>query len=152
MKCRGKCHDAQAVVIFMETSCGLIVINLGNILILEYPQGHWDFPKGHIEEDDESRISAAVRELREETGIDDIVIINGFEERTEYHFQHKGKRIEKQVFWYIGETEIMEIQLSHEHRDHLWLDWEQALEMLTHVESKEVLSAAQEHMQQIGRY
>ncbi len=46
----------------------------------------------------------------------------------------------------------MEIQLSHEHRDHLWLDWEQALEMLTHVESKEVLSAAQEHMQQIGRY
>ncbi|MDP6010934.1 MAG: NUDIX domain-containing protein [Candidatus Poseidoniaceae archaeon] len=136
----------------METSCGMVVINLGNILILEYPQGHWDFPKGHIEDDDASRIAAAIRELEEETGINDIVIINGFEERTEYQFRHKGKKVEKQVYWYIGETEMMEIQLSHEHRDHLWLDWEQAMEMLTHIESKEVLSAAQEHMKQIGRY
>ena len=54
----------------METSCGVVLINLGSILLLEYPQGHWDFPKGHLEEGDESRQAAARRELEEETGID----------------------------------------------------------------------------------
>ena len=152
MQCRGKSHHVQVSATVMETSCGMVVINLGNILILEYPQGHWDFPKGHIEGEDDSRISAAMRELAEETGIDDIEIINGFDERTEYQFRHRGKKIEKQVYWYIGETEMMEVELSHEHRNHLWLDWDQAMEMLTHIESKNVLSAAQEHMKQIGRY
>ena len=135
----------------METSCGTVVINLGNILLLEYPQGHWDFPKGHVEESDPSRIDAAKRELQEETGIDDIKIIQGFEERTEYDFRHRGKKIEKEVFWYIGETGIIDVQISHEHRNYLWLDWEQAIEMLTHDESKAVLKSAHEHMKKIGR-
>ena len=36
----------------METSCGVILVNLGSILLLQYPQGHWDLPKGHVEQDD----------------------------------------------------------------------------------------------------
>ena len=130
----------------METSCGVVLINLGSILLLEYPQGHWDFPKGHLEEDDESRQAAARRELEEETGIDDVDIIEDFEMRTEYSFRHKGKRIHKQVYWYIGITEQMEVTISHEHRNHLWLDWDQAMEVLTHKESQEILAAAQRRM------
>ena len=45
----------------------------------------------------------------------------------------------------------MDVEISHEHRDYLWLDWEQAIEMLTHDESKAVLKAAHEHMKKIGR-
>ncbi len=130
----------------METSCGVVLINLGSILLLEYPQGHWDFPKGHLEEGDESRQAAARRELEEETGIDDVDIVEGFEMRTEYSFRHKGKRIHKQVYWYIGITEQMEVTISHEHRNHLWLDWDQAMEVLTHKESQDILAAAQRHM------
>ncbi len=130
----------------METSCGVVLINLGSILLLEYPQGHWDFPKGHLEEGDESRQAAARRELEEETGIDDVDIIEDFEMRTEYSFRHKGKRIHKQVYWYIGITEQMEVTISHEHRNHLWLDWDQAMEVLTHKESQDILAAAQRHM------
>lgn len=130
----------------METSCGVVLINLGSILLLEYPQGHWDFPKGHLEEEDESRQAAARRELEEETGIDDVDIIEDFEMRTEYSFRHKGKRIHKQVYWYIGITEQMEVTISHEHRNHLWLDWDQAMEVLTHKESQEILAAAQRRM------
>ena len=130
----------------METSCGVVLINLGSILLLEYPQGHWDFPKGHLEEGDESRQAAARRELEEETGIDDVNIIEEFEMRTEYSFRHKGKRILKQVYWYIGITEQMELTISHEHRNHLWLDWDQAMEVLTHKESQDILAAAQQHM------
>jgi 8-oxo-dGTP pyrophosphatase MutT (NUDIX family) len=135
----------------METSCGLVVINLGNILLLEYPQGHWDFPKGHLEEGDHSRKAAASRELAEETGVSEIEFIEGFEERTTYDFRHKGKLIEKEVFWYMVETKMFDVRISHEHRDYLWLDWEQAMEMLTHIESKEVLAAAHQHMKKLGR-
>ena len=29
----------------METSCGVVLVNFGTVLLLQYPQGHWDLPK-----------------------------------------------------------------------------------------------------------
>jgi 8-oxo-dGTP pyrophosphatase MutT (NUDIX family) len=135
----------------METSCGVVLVNFGSILLLQYPQGHWDFPKGHIEDEDDDNMATAARELAEETGISDIEFIDGFEYRTAYDFRHKGKRIDKQVFWYIAETETMTVQISHEHREHLWLEWESAMSQLTHEESRGILTAARLHMKSIGR-
>ena len=135
----------------METSCGVVLVNFGSILLLQYPQGHWDFPKGHVEKSDDNRLSTAARELKEETGITDGRFIEDFEYRTSYNFRHKGKRIDKQVFWYIAETETMAVKISHEHQEHLWLDWEGAMRQLTHEESKGVLAAAHAHMKSIGK-
>ena len=78
----------------METSCGVVLVNFGSILLLQYPQGHWDFPKGHVEDTDSSRLYTASRELKEETGITDAQFIEDFEYRTSYNFKHKGKRID----------------------------------------------------------
>ncbi|MBA87922.1 MAG: hypothetical protein CMB16_01475, partial [Euryarchaeota archaeon] len=71
--------------------------------------------------------------------------------RTAYDFRHKGKKIDKQVFWYIAETETMAVKISHEHQEHLWLEWESAMMQLTHHESKGVLTAAHAHMKSIGK-
>tara|TARA_B100000287_G_C20445650_1_gene707413 strand:+ start:145 stop:555 length:411 start_codon:yes stop_codon:yes gene_type:complete len=135
----------------METSCGVVLVNLGSILLLQYPQGHWDFPKGHVEDSDMDRKETAARELAEETGIDDIEFVDGFEYRTAYDFRHKGKRIDKQVYWYIAETETLQVDISHEHLEHLWLDWDSAMQQLTHHESRGVLAAAKTHMESINR-
>ena len=135
----------------METSCGVVLVNFGSILLLQYPQGHWDFPKGHVELGDVDHKSTAARELAEETGIVDIKFIDGFEFKTSYDFRHKGKRIDKQVFWYIAETETMSVKLSHEHQEHLWLEWSSAMMQLTHEESRGVLAAAHDFMKSIGR-
>ena len=62
----------------METSCGVVLVNFGSILLLQYPQGHWDFPKGHVEELDADNFDTAGRELKEETGIEDFEFILDF--------------------------------------------------------------------------
>ena len=75
----------------METSCGVVLVNFGTVLLLQYPRGHWDLPKGHIEDFDSDRKATAARELIEETGISAIEFIDGFEEKTTYSFKKKGR-------------------------------------------------------------
>lgn len=134
----------------METSCGVVLVNLGTVLLLQYPQGHWDLPKGHVEATDSDNYETARRELSEETGISEFEFIDGFEYRTEYDFSHKGKVRSKQVFWYLATTERMSISLSKEHRDYMWLDWVQAIELATHDETKGVTTNAHNFMQSAG--
>ena len=58
---------------------------------------------------------------------------------------------EKYLGWYLAETERLTVQLSVEHRGHMWLDWEQAEEQLTHGATRVVLQKAREHMKKIGK-
>ena len=89
----------------METSCGVVLVNFGSVLLLQYPQGHWGFPKGHYEEEDGAYQRTALRELEEETGISEVDMLDGWRMRTFYTFSRKGKVVEKEVYWFIGETE-----------------------------------------------
>ena len=77
----------------METSCGLILRNGDLILLLRYPQGHWGFPKGHVEESDLSHQATAIRELREETGISNGRIIGNWSTSTKYTYLKKNVQI-----------------------------------------------------------
>jgi len=134
----------------METSCGVVLVNLGTVLLLQYPQGHWDLPKGHVEVTDSDNFETARRELNEETGIRDFEFVDGFEYRTKYDFKHKGKVRHKQVYWHLATTEKISISLSKEHRGYMWLDWMQAIELATHEETKGVITSAHDFMQNAG--
>ena len=117
---------------------------------MKYPQCNWDLPKGHVEQDDVDNFETSRRELKEETGISELSFLQNFEYRTEYQFKHKGKRRVKQVFWYIATTEEISVSLSKEHRNYMWLDWEQALEQVTHLETKQLIESAYEFMKNAG--
>ena len=58
-----------------EKSAGIVLFrnnsDKNEFLLLNYPQGHWDFVKGKIEQNEPSH-EAAIRETREETGITNI--------------------------------------------------------------------------------
>tara|TARA_Y100001933_G_scaffold250287_1_gene286349 strand:+ start:768 stop:1178 length:411 start_codon:yes stop_codon:yes gene_type:complete len=136
----------------METSCGVVLVNYGTILLLQYPQGHWDLPKGHVEDSDADNMVTAARELSEETGITEIEFIHGFETKTVYSYKYKGRRTKKQVFWYLATTEKITVKLSKEHRDYMWLDWNLALDMATHHETKSVIQEAKAFASQIGLF
>ncbi|MBT3641772.1 MAG: NUDIX domain-containing protein [Euryarchaeota archaeon] len=135
----------------METSCGFVLVNYDSILLLQYPQGHWSFPKGHIEDDDEDHHSTALRELIEETGIKEIIIDENWNFRTEYTFKRKGKEIPKQVFWFLAETDELEVKLSHEHTNYLWLNFEDCEKQLTFSQEKILLQSARDYRDKIKK-
>ncbi|MCX6761838.1 MAG: NUDIX domain-containing protein [Candidatus Moranbacteria bacterium] len=119
-------------------------------LLLLYPGGHWGFIKGHIEtnETDEETL---LREAQEETGIMDLRIKAGFLGREKYFYvaknEEKEKRLKagrgwmifKKVLYYLAETNQAEIILSHEHRDYIWMEYNQAHNRVSNLNSKKVL-------------
>ncbi|GAI26090.1 unnamed protein product, partial [marine sediment metagenome] len=125
-------------------------------LLLHYEAGHWDFPKGHLEKGEEERETVR-REVKEETGIEDIKIIKGFKEWMKYFFRssyglkkeekEKAPLIFKTVTFYLAETKTREVKISFEHIGYKWLPYEQALEQLTFKKAKEVLKKANDFLE-----
>jgi 8-oxo-dGTP pyrophosphatase MutT (NUDIX family) len=116
-------------------------------LLLHYTSGHWDFPKGHIEEG-ESEEEAARREIKEETGIQDIKFIPGFKEKISYFFRktYEGKKkpplVFKEVVFYLAKTQEEKVKISREHIGYKWLSYGKAIEQITFKNSKEILKKA----------
>ena len=132
-----------------EKSAGIVLFrnNSGKneFLLLNYPQGHWDFVKGKIEQNETSH-EAAIRETREETGITNIEFIDGFEESVEYDFRFKKEDIHKKVIFFLAKTDEKNIKLSHEHNDYVWLEYNDALKKTTFENARNVLIKANEFL------
>jgi len=124
---------SAGVVIFLEKSEGT------HFLLLNYPTGHWDYVKGKIEEGENNR-QTAIRETREETGISDLEFVEGFEEKINYDFQFEGEVIQKEVVFFLAKTKTSSVNVSHEHLDYTWLDYENALKKITYQNAKNILS------------
>ena len=134
-----KTEKSAGVVLFRNDS------NKNEFLLLNYPQGHWDFVKGKVEQN-ETPHETAIRETREETGITNIEFIDGFEESVEYDFRFKKEDIHKKVIFFLAKTDEKNIKLSHEHNDYLWLEYSNALKKTTFENAKNVLSKANEFL------
>ena len=129
-----------------ETSAGIVIFRKENsknlFLLLRYPSGHWDFVKGKMEKD-ESTHETAVRETKEETGIEDVSFLENFEEWIDYNFQYQGELVQKKVVFFLAETKTKEIEISNEHLDYIWMDYNAAMEKTTFDNAKTVLTRAQ---------
>ena len=129
-----------------ETSAGIVIFRKEDsknlFLLLRYPSGHWDFVKGKMEKD-ESTHETAIRETKEETGIKDVSFLENFEEWIDYNFQYQGELVQKKVVFFLAETKTKEIEISHEHLDYIWMDYNAAMEKTTFDNAKTVLTRAQ---------
>ena len=114
-------------------------------LLLDYGR-HWDFAKGHVHEG-ESDLDAALRELREETGITDVRVVPDFEHPITYFFRHpKRGLVRKTVVFFLAESAGRDVVLSHEHVGYTFLPFDRAVAKVTFPTAKQVLHAAQEHL------
>jgi bis(5'-nucleosidyl)-tetraphosphatase len=116
-------------------SAGVVVVSVHErklrfLLLRAYK--NWDFPKGLVEAG-ESPIDAAIREVREETTLDDISFDWGtvYLETGPYN---KGKIAR----YYIARSKSIEVSLpvnphlgTPEHHEARWVDYERALAMVS---------------------
>ncbi|MFN3621398.1 MAG: bis(5'-nucleosyl)-tetraphosphatase [Nitrososphaerales archaeon] len=137
-----------------ERSAGAIVIyksdSVVEYLILHYPAGHWDFPKGNVEKG-ESELDAAIREITEETGLTDLKFVNGFKKTIQYYYKKGDRLVKKSVTFYLAEAKTKDVKLSFEHQGYIWLPIDEALAKVTYQNAKNVLREAQRFLAQIDQ-
>ena len=117
-----------------EKSCGSIVIDSDMVLLVKHNAGHWDFPKGHVE-NDESEEETAIREVKEETNLD--VEIDANKRYTMEYVTDKGTL--KQVVLFIAKCTGGEIKAQEcEVNDIKWLDFDEAMQTITYDNTREL--------------
>ena len=132
-----------------EKSCGAVVFIQHKegirYLLLHYEAGHWDFPKGHQEKNEKEEMTAA-REIKEETGIEDIELVDGFREVMAYFYKRGGETIHKEVVFFLVQSATEKVTISKEHIGYGWLGYEHAFKRLTFNNSKELLRKANQFL------
>ena len=121
-------------------------------LLLHYHSGHWDFPRGHIEQG-ESVEETVKREVQEETGIKDLRITPGFKGYTKFFFKkvhHLPKEERQNAPWtvkiitlLVAETKTEKIIISSEQKGFSWFVYKDALKKLA-PHAKKVFTKANE--------
>ena len=118
-----------------EKSCGCIIIKNNKVLLVyEKNRNFWGFPKGHME-DGESEIQTALREVKEELGLD--VIINVDKKYTLNYIIND--EIDKTSVFYIAKPINENIVMQENEIEHTkWCDFNEALNTLTFDNWKEM--------------
>ena len=92
-------------------------------MLVIFRRGNWDLPKGKIERNETKR-AAAMREVMEETGINQVRIESKLI-KTYHLFRNKSnKRALKLSYWYVMSTEDTELipQLEEDIEKAEWVD------------------------------
>ena len=104
----------------------------------------WEFPKGGIEEGETEKI-AVLRELKEETGLKAIKLIDFYiKSKFDYHKKFKDRIGIKGMVWKLFAVEVFSGKVKIDKKEHSayeWLDFEQAYNILTWANQKRCLRA-----------
>ena len=126
-----------------EKSCGAVVYrkhhgNTEILLIKHINSGHWSFPKGHVEEN-ETETQTALREIKEETGLD-VMIDPTFRETVTYF---PRKDTQKVVVYFIAKAKSGEyVRQEDEISEIKWVDICRANDVLTYENDKVIVNKA----------
>jgi 8-oxo-dGTP pyrophosphatase MutT (NUDIX family) len=139
-----------------EAAGGVVVGPGGKIVLVEQHSNSWSLPKGGVEEG-ESLLTAALREIHEETGLNDLRLIGelGSYERNSIGPGGVGETTEwgnrkRSFFLFLTshadlspqDTEVTNIR---------WVTVPEALELLTHPKDKEFLQSVRDTVEAVAQ-
>lgn len=131
-----------------EKSCGAVVYhrtekNDIKILLVKNHNGKcWTFPKGHVEKN-ETEKQTALREIKEETGLD-VTIEPDFRQTSIY--RPFGK-IKKKVVFFLAKADESIVNMQQSEIDYyLWVTIPDAIKMCSHENDMKILYEAQKRL------
>ena len=129
-----------------EISAGAIVYTIINdqinYLLIKDFHGNYGFPKGHLE-DDETEIEAAIREIKEETGID-INIDTSFRQELRYVMPNGIDKIS--VYFLSSYKDQTPVKQPEEVDEIMLVPYEKALEIITFDNMRQALIKADNYL------
>lgn len=129
-----------------ETSAGGVVFRIAEgrplFLLIRDSYRNWGFPKGHLEADEPPE-RAALREVKEETGLA-ALSMRGVIDTIDWHFRFRGRLIHKVCHFYLMET--TDAATSPQREEGItacrWLPLDEALALISYENAREVLARA----------
>lgn len=115
---------------------GVVFGEDGAVLLLRYKGGGWTFPKGHIDEGEREE-DAAVREVREETGVSARVL--GKLSATRYT---NDRGTPREVHWFLMRAETAQAALEPLFDAGGFYPPQEALKLLSYPEDRALLEEA----------
>ena len=134
----------ESISCLYEKSCGAVIFyrNKQNtkVLLVKNSNGrYWSFPKGHIE-NDENEQETALREIKEETGLD-VTLAKGFREISEYC---PFGKIRKRVVFFLAQAFTDSVKIQEEEIDsYIWVDLQQARKLCTYDNDLRIIEKAE---------
>jgi len=131
----------------VDFAAGGVVLVGEKILLVKNKKGDssndkqpwWGYPKGHLEEG-EKPVDAAVREVLEETGFEVKAKRNKPIAESRYEISRDGEKVQKTVWFYEMEViESFKNEPDDEVEEIALVDFDSALDLLTHEEDKKIL-------------
>jgi len=107
---------------YIEAAGGVVINNKSEYLLIKRFD-IWDLPKGKVEKN-ETTHEAAIREVCEETGLQDVKIIEELPD-THHIYKQKGAWFLKRTYWYIMSTHedtTLIPQTKEAITDAIWMD------------------------------
>ena len=131
-----------------EKSCGALVYRITQngqkeLLFIKHRHGtHWSFPKGHMEEG-ENEVQTALREVKEETGLD-IDLEGDFRQSVEYY---PKPNVKKQVVYFLGHARNDHVVRQEEEiSEYKWCLLDEADTMVTFKNDKHLINEARRYL------
>ena len=128
-----------------DFSAGGVVVRDGEVIVIvprrRGSQGAevLGLPKGHPD-GDETDLEAAIREVREETGVDAEPVAKLGE--ISYSYERRGQAVDKRVVFFLLEYRSGELAHDHEIEQVRWMPLEEAARSLTYSGEREMVARA----------